>query len=225
VGDFGKAWCSFGLSVSCASAGNCAAAGFYSDASGNEQAFVVSQRHGVWGNAIEVPGTAVLNKDGLARVSSVSCASAGNCAAAGFYSDASGNLQAFVVSERHGVWGRAIEVPGSGALNKGAEAAVESVSCASAGNCAAGGDYRDASGHLQAFVVSERRGVWGRAIEVPGSGALNKGGDARVSSVSCASAGSCAAGGFYTDASGKLQAFLVSERHGVWGRAVVARLP
>jgi len=28
------------------------------------------------------------------------------------------------------------------------------------------GFYRDASGHLQAFVVSERHGVWGRAIEV-----------------------------------------------------------
>jgi len=85
-----------------------------------------------------VPGTAVLNKHGFARVSSVSCASAGNCAAAGFYSDASGSLQALVVSERHGVWGRAMEVPGSGALNKGAEAGVQSVSCAPAGNCAAG---------------------------------------------------------------------------------------
>jgi hypothetical protein len=125
-----------------------------------------------------------------------------------------------------GVWGGAVEVPGLGALNKGAEAGVQSVSCASAGICAAGGFYRDASGHLQAFVVSERHGVWGRAIEVPGSGALNKGGDARVSSVSCAPAGSCAAGGFYTDASRNLQAFLVTERHGVWGRAIeVARVP
>jgi hypothetical protein len=180
---------------------------------------------GVWGGAVEVPGLGTLNKGVDAVVISVSCASAGNCAAGGDYTDGSGHSQAFVVSERHGVWGRAIEVPGSGALNKGAEAAVESVSCASAGNCAAGGFYRDASGHLQAFVVSERHGVWGGAIEVPGSGALNKRGDARVSSVSCASAGSCAAGGFYTDASGKLQAFLVSQRHGVWGRAVVARLP
>jgi hypothetical protein len=38
-------------------------------------------------------------------------------------------------------------------------------------------------------------GSWGRVIEVPGLRALNKGGDASVSSVSCASAGSCAAVG------------------------------
>jgi len=29
------------------------------------------------------------------------------------------------------------------------------VSCAAAGSCAAGGFYRDGSGHLQAFVVSK----------------------------------------------------------------------
>src|SRR5215470_13113987 len=72
-------------------------------------------------------------------------------------------------------WGRAIEVPGLGALNDGGRAQVLQVSCASAGNCAAGGYYRDRHGHGQGFVVSEKTGLWGRAIEVPGLGALNKG--------------------------------------------------
>src|SRR5690348_5645058 len=45
-------------------------------------------------------------------------------------------------------------------------------------------------------------GTWGRAQAVPGLAALNRGGDAQVSSVSCARAGECSAGGFYTDASG-----------------------
>src|SRR5229473_3527763 len=98
---------------------------------------------------------------------------------------------------RAGTWRTAIEVPGLGSLNKGGNAELISVSCGSAGNCAAGGSYRDGSGHQQAFVVSERNGSWGRAIEVPGSGALNVGGIAQVNSVSCASAGNCAAGGFY----------------------------
>src|SRR5258706_487103 len=96
---------------------------------------------------------------------------------------------------RAGTWRTAIEVPGSGALNKGGNAEVFSVSCASAGNCAAGGAYSDGSGHAQAFAVSERHGTWGTARQVPRSGALNKGGDAVVFSVSCASAGFCAAGG------------------------------
>jgi hypothetical protein len=46
-------------------------------------------------------------------------------------------------------------VPGLGTLNKGRNASVTSVSCASAGNCAAGGTYHDGSGNQQAFVVSQ----------------------------------------------------------------------
>jgi hypothetical protein len=207
-------------SVSCGSAGNCVAGGFYTDGSGGRQAFLVSERNGTWGKAIEVPGSGALNKGGGAEVTSASCASAGNCAAGGFYIDGSRHLQALVVSQKNGTWGRAIKVPGSGALNAGGGAELASVSCASAGNCAAGGFYRDSHGHIQAFVVSQRNGTWGKARQVPGSGALNAGGDARVGSVSCASAGNCAAGGFYTYGSGHQQAFVVSQKNGTWGRAI-----
>src|SRR5215468_3814527 len=135
-------------------------------------------RAGTWRTAIEVPGLGSLNKGGEAQVHSVSCGSAGNCAAGGCYTDGHGHGQAFVASEQNGTWHTAIKVPGSGALNKRGEAEVFSVSCASAGNCAAGGLYRDGSARFQAFVVSERNGTWGTAIGVPGSGALNAGGDA-----------------------------------------------
>jgi hypothetical protein len=128
-----------------------------------------------WGKAIEVPGLAVLNKGGFAGVVSVSCASAGNCAAGGGYSDRHGNGQGFVAAERNGVWGRAVEVPGLAAGNTSiAGARVDSVSCGSAGNCAAGGYYPDRHGNTQGFVVSERNGRWGTGIEVPGLAALNK---------------------------------------------------
>jgi len=220
-------------SVSCASAGNCAAGGYYSDGSGKRQAFVVSQTNGVWGAAIEVPGTAALNIGGDAQVNSVSCASAGNCAAGGYYSGShlhyySVNRQSFVVSEKNGVWGAAIEVPGTAARNTGDDAEVNSVSCARQGNCAAGGYYNDSSsdsyGHWQAFVVSQTSGVWRTAIEVPGTAALNIGDEAEVNSVSCASAGNCAAGGYYYDSSpnssGNPQAFVVSQKNGVWRTAI-----
>ena len=85
----------------------------------------------------------------------MSCASARNCSAGGPYTDRSGHLQAFVVREVGGSWQKAEEVPGTGALNKGAHATIYSVSCASAGNCSAGGQYTDAPGHQQAFVLSE----------------------------------------------------------------------
>jgi hypothetical protein len=51
-------------------------------------------------------------------------------------------------------WSTATQVPGTATLNTGGNAATESLSCASAGNCSAGGSYTDSSGHAQAFVVS-----------------------------------------------------------------------
>jgi len=115
---------------------------------------VVSQVNGTWHTAIEVPGTAALNISRLARVVSVSCASAGNCSAGGYYTNSSGS-QAFVVSQINGTWRTAIEMPGTAALNSGGNAAIASVSCASAGNCSAGGHYTDNSGNNQAFVASK----------------------------------------------------------------------
>jgi hypothetical protein len=205
--------------VSCPSAGNCSAAGTYTDHAGNTQAFVATEVSGHWQRAIEVPGTAALNVGPLAQANSVSCGSPGNCGAGGFYSSSGVHGQAFVVSQVSGRWQRAIEVPGTAALNAGGNAQASSVSCGSAGNCSAGGFYTDHRNRGQAFVVREIGGHWLNAIEVPGTAALNAGGNARVTWVSCASAGNCAAGGSYQDRSGHQQAFVVSQVNGHWLRA------
>ena len=129
--------------------------------------------------------------------------------------DASGTAGALA-----GTWGTAAEVLGTAALNQGGIALTTSVSCASAGNCSAGGQYMDASVHRQAFVVSQVNGTWQAAIEVPGTAALNQGGNAEISSVSCASVGSCSAGGYYRDAFSQHQAFVVSQVNGTWHAAI-----
>src|SRR6266516_250168 len=162
---------------------------------------------GTWHTAQKVPGTATLNKGGNAQVQSVSCASAGNCSAGGYYTDSSGHTQAFVVSQVNGTWRTARKVPGTAALNQTGNAEVNSVSCASAGNCSAGGYYKDGSGAGQAFVVSQVNGTWPTAIELPGTAALNQGGGAWIVSVSCASAGNCSAGGSYGAGSRHTQVF------------------
>ncbi|HXW79126.1 MAG TPA: hypothetical protein VEJ84_06480, partial [Acidimicrobiales bacterium] len=199
------------ISLSCSSAGNCSAGGDYKDGSGRSQAFVVNEVAGTWGAAVEVPGSAALDKAGNAQFYTLSCSSAGNCSAAGSYNVSSHHSQVFVDDEVGGTWKAAIEVPGSAALNKGGFAQVISISCASAGSCSAGGAYRDGAGHSQAFVDNEVGGTWKTAIEVPGSAALNKGGLARVYSLSCPSAGNCSAGGFYEDGAGHSQAFVANE--------------
>jgi hypothetical protein len=64
-------------------------------------------------------------------------------------------MQAFVVSEVNGTWGTATQLPGTGALNSGGNAFVESVSCTAAGKCGAGGGYTGSSGNRQAFVATQ----------------------------------------------------------------------
>jgi len=265
-----------GLSISCPSAGNCAVGGSYVDSSRHAEAFVVREVQGTWRKAVEVPGTASLNKGGYAQVNSVSCTFPGNCAVVGFYLDGArvdrafvddlvrgswrrarqvagtkasrlgadlmavscasrgncsaggdigstyrGPAQALVVSEVNGAWQPAIVVPGTVALNRLRTASVVTVSCASPGNCSAGGSYFTRPDTFYAFIVNEVKGVWRTAIEVPGTGALNvAGGDATVASVSCASAGNCSAGGDYQNPSGDNQAYVVSEVNGVWGNAI-----
>ena len=213
------------LAVSCTRGGNCGAGGFYDAASGeDDQAFVVAEKNGRWGKALKLPGTSALNKGGFAQVGTVSCTSAGNCGAGGYYTDRSNQAQALVVTERNGRWGTAQEVPGTAALNKGrlGLALVESVSCTSAGNCSAGGTYYR-NGGTKVFVVAEKRGRWDKAEEVPGTTALNKykSASAGLTSVSCASAGNCAAGGSYDygGTSHPQVAFVVTQKNGRWGKA------
>jgi hypothetical protein len=205
--------------VSCASPGNCSAGGQYTDGSSIQQAFVVSETNGTWQNAEEVPATATIGQGAGAGITSVSCASPGNCSAGGFYVDASGHRQAFVVNQTHGTWQNARKIPHTAALNAGGNAEITSVSCATAANCGAGGYYTNASGHKQAFVVSRTSGTWQKSAEVPGTAALNQGGNAEISSVSCASPGNCSAGGYYADVSALPQAFVVSETNGTWQNA------
>jgi hypothetical protein len=56
---------------------------------------------------------------------------------------------------------------------------------------------RDKNGHAQAFVDLLKKGAWQKASAI--ATVHNHGGYAQVSTVSCPSAGFCAAGGSYSD--------------------------
>src|SRR6516225_5899678 len=104
-----------------------------------------------------------------------------------------------------GTWGTAAEIPGSNRLNHGGQAAIGTVSCATATNCGAGGSYTSGFSStapiVQAFVVNKTANIWRMAEQVPGTATLNTGGNANINSVSCPAPGDCSAGGYYTDAS------------------------
>jgi hypothetical protein len=170
--------------------------------------------NGTWQHARQIPGISALSLGGAANAVVVSCGGTGNCSIGGSYTDGASHLQAFVATESRGIWHMAEEVPGTGALNGSGNAGVASLSCGAPGNCGAVGSTSSGP-----FVVNETQGPWGTAGPVPGLAALNKGNNARATSISCPSASSCAMGGQYTDSAGRLQVFEDTETGGVWGDA------
>ena len=210
------------LSVSCAAPGDCAAGGTYADSPNTLQAFVDSDVRGRWRQAIKVPGLPATGSP-LTLMTSVSCGLPGDCAGGGIYSATDGQ-HAFAVSEANGTWRPAVSIGTVVPHPPGIELApvIFAVSC-TRGGCTAGGTYPDPNGNgtLQAFIIgSDAKGTWGRPRTVPGTVALNAGGNATVLSVSCASAGNCALGGSYVSASPRgVQAFVATEVNGVWRKA------
>ena len=83
--------------VYCAAAGTfCAVGGTYTDSSGFNQAFLVSETSGVWGSAQEIAATQ--NAGGFAQVGATWCNSSSQCTATGSYSDVNGNSIPFVTN-------------------------------------------------------------------------------------------------------------------------------
>ena len=221
-------------SISCISAGNCLVGGLY-PSSHHDSAFVASERGGRWGQAMEIPGYRALNQttsDG--ELAAVSCLSAGNCVAGGSYTERAdfegGVYEPFVASERHGHWGRAIEVPGippagSTTCEPDSDSCVAgqvlSASCAPGGTCAAGGWYdTPAISGSAAFVTLYKNGRWTKVTQIPGLKALDTANASVVNSVSCTSAGTCAAGGSYSTIQQRVgPAFVADEKNGVWSQA------
>jgi hypothetical protein len=200
-------------SISCPSASSCALGGQYTDSAGRVQVFEDTETGGVWGDATQIPGTAVQVRHGSADVISVSCASPGNCSAVG--SDEPGSsFQPFAVTETNDVWGNAQNVSGI--------ATFTALSCGSAGNCVAGGDDGSAFTNGRAVVLSSVNGIWGKAATVRGTVALNPVNAASVTTISCPSDGNCAVGGYVTQPQGDYTValpFVENEINGVWDKA------
>ncbi len=207
--------------ISCSSVGNCSAGGTYSTKSG-EQAFVVNERQGAWGNAAPIPSVSALDVGGSAALTSMSCGSVGDCSAVGTYLDSSYDQQTFVVNETDGTWSTAIELPGLAALGQVGSSTVSNIWCGAAGNCAVGFSMSASSGGSVVGVANEASGTWSSAMPLPGSASLFEGSGTNSYDISCSSAGNCGVSGTYDGASGS-QGFVDNEIDGIWG--MVAAVP
>jgi hypothetical protein len=223
--------------LSCPSAGNCTAIGSYDmppehkEEEPREQGELLSETGGSWEPAVEakMPANTGSNPD-VERFGggALSCPSVGNCTAVGQYRDSAGHEQGFLLNETAGIWGTAVEAPLPANVGPAPQVALHLLSCPSAGNCTAVGNYTEPSRNgWQGFVVSETAGTWSAAAIVPSLPANASPSQERmeIGGLSCTSVGNCTVMGNYTDRSGDLDGFLWTEAAGVWGTAVEETVP
>ena len=216
--------------VSCPSVGRCVAVGQYVDSHGSFQGMHVAESDGVWQRAGELALPANANPtagDGTVDLVSVSCPSPGNCVAVGSYGASTTPSLAMATTETHGVWGRAVQIklPTDANTTLGHEiASMASVTCTSASDCVATGQYNDtpsdATDDAQPMIVTETDGRWARAIRIntPAQATTAQVG---FGSIACASRGNCIALG--ADSQGI--PVMVKETRGRWARATLLPTP
>ena len=205
--------------VACTSAKNCGALGvsLYSELSGK------------W-KASKVP---VVAHTGGTNLRSLDCPAAGKCEAV-----ALGGIQHVLhVSENGRQWKAGeITLPSDAAPvdpPTGPEPRLNSISCASPGNCVAVGQYLG-SRMTHPLLVTESDGTWGAGVEpqLPANADTSPDPDqpdvgGGLDLVSCPAAGDCTAVGWYTnkDAGHSMYPWVLTESGGIWSSGLDALLP
>lgn len=169
-------------SVSCGPGGHCTAVGYYEDRSAATHALAESWRGGHWSiqRVPGSPGTLDTHLEG------VSCASASACTAVGYYLDGSLRRQGISEIWNGSSWTAEITAAPIGAMTS----SLESVSCPSATDCRAVGDYTNASGRQLGLAERWEVTLW--SVE-PLPHRIYPSGSEYLAGVSCASASSCLA--------------------------------
>lgn len=220
--------------ISCPAAGVCSAIGRYTDSDRLDHGVLFGESHGRWGvgvalqppaNAIAPPKPKSAAVD-LLSLDGISCSAPGACVAVGTYETNAEVWEPMIAAEQGGHWTRAIEAPlPAGAPIAGQNAVLLSITCDGAGQCAAAGEYVDASGHQQSLLVSGSGDSWTAAPTPSAPGDANSDPNIIPSSISCADTGECAAVGTYINPLQNSLGLLLDETDGQWGDGTGAALP
>ena len=115
-------------SVSCPAPGSCTAVGYVRTPSASHHPFITEEGGGQWTFGFPIPELSRITTNS-AQADVVSCATAGECALAGDYTDGHGQQQVFVIDKAKGDWLLPQPVPGVADRNVGGFAEVKGVSC------------------------------------------------------------------------------------------------
>jgi hypothetical protein len=170
--------------VSCPTVGSCQAVGFYA-AKKVSLGLVETLADGTW-TATEVPAPVSAGED--VALSGVSCAEGDTCEAVGTYADGEA-LQGFIATLSDGTW---TESDAPSPSKSSEEVTLASVSCPSSGACVAVGSFLGATGgtgepFIGNYFLTQHGKKWKVTQAPEPSGTIFF----SLTSVSCASVGSC----------------------------------
>lgn len=165
-----------------------------------------------------LPANAATGESQAVSITSISCASRGNCTAVGSYADNADHREGLLLTEKAGRWRRGVEavLPPDAASNP--YVTLTSVSCPSPGNCTAVGGYDSApDAGRWGLLLTEKSGHWqaGVASTLPADAGPHP--SVWLSSVSCATAGNCTAVGWD---GGHGVGLLLTQKAGHWAQGV-----
>jgi hypothetical protein len=210
--------------LSCAGAGFCAAIGVYADNDGNEHGLLEVLSDGVW-TATKAPVPANGGPSGDPLLWGVSCAQVGFCVAVGGYTGSNRRMSGLIETLAGGKWiATEAPLPARASWSNG----LAAVSCVGDDYCVAGGGYSTSDGFDEGLLETLSGDVWtaseaplpANAIGVPDTSSISMG----LQLVSCGSARSCAAVGWYKTSDLPNAIVLETLSGGVW-TATQATLP
>ena len=209
--------------VSCPSASQCVAVGNYDVADQGGFGLLLTDSGGSW-TAAQAPLPANADSGAAnATLSAVSCPAVSQCVAVGTYDDTAGVAQGLVVTSSDGSWtAQEAPVPANAAVRSGMYLAqLFAVSCPSASQCVAVGEYSDSQGQWQPYLLTLSNGSWTAAeAPIPDNGV----GGGWVTGVSCPSAAQCVAVGDYGAGGAGYLGMVLTSSDGSW-TAATAPLP
>ena len=204
---------SFFTDLSCASANRCTAVGSFETTAPRDGGYyyapyAMTYSDGEWG-----PATPLTFADGVNPYSqylvSVDCPTTLACAVIGSVYTEGVGYETYVVEMVDGVWQPAelIAFP-DGVRSPNPSDSPGEISCPSAGNCTAVGEFLDPYDRRKAFTVNQLDGIWGQAqsMSLPDPYPLQR---VNMYGVDCPAVGTCTAVGSTENEDGRYEAMTV----------------
>jgi hypothetical protein len=206
--------------VTCASTYLCVAAGSYLDSSGNYQGLLIAG-HGTSWTATEAPLPANAGASPIVGLLGVTCASASQCIAVGYYTDSKLSYQGLLLTWHRSSWtATEAPLPAGAGTNPGAN--LSGIACPSASTCVATGAYMNSSSAYQGLLLAGHGSSW-TATKAPLPAGTNADPAASLSGVTCPPASTCTVTGYYSSTAGQ-EGLLLAGRGTAW-TATKAPLP